>query len=561
MDNLLKDSFASLYNQVTSSLQRSLAAMPSHDSMRASDCHRNCCIIASVLDTSLQNLSDDAWKLVHQEQKKESSLSLRQSLFVQTCETMARLLANLRFLCESPKAPENNEVDDIYSGARGLLIGRFCWLLKHRVRSLYVLLDQAAAPVYSSGMIAIDDLKTSFDIADTDDDGLLGVDNEIKEAIESAFSVASGGALGNQKREHVFRTIDMVRNSDTSSMHAKIPSSFSFGELALLSARGLVFAKDSNGACGIIMSCLDRIISECFGAWGKVVLDEHSKDLTGAIRLSRESWNVDEHEWQRLQNINKSDDDDVLVPRAVSSYIEAFFLGLSRDFVKSVCPTDSLPPISNAAEKNESLALLIRKALVVQSFSFLSQILNEEILDPSRVLLDQVSEPCLLQHMLDILFVTRCYESRQILNKDSDDSKILLQMTNNIKDRIDPVTLELISYTMGEEVSVCSAVCTLYLDVLFGERNLDSKQATLKQSMTDGKSEANVSSSLIPVQSSRRFLLLPIQSEKTFFSSHKSETPMENVFSSNLGSDNAFSAKQASLAKSGLGFLSSMLGN
>jgi len=307
----------------------------------------------------------------------------------------------------------------------------------------------------------------------------------------------------------------------------------------------------------MIMSCLDKIIGECFGAWGKVVLDEHSGLLRNSIRLSRESWNVDEKEWQRLQNISKADSEDVTVPRSVSSYIEAFFLGLSRDFVKAVCPTDALPPICDAVGTNESLAFLIRKVLVGQSLSFLTQILNEEIVDPSGVILDKVSEPCLLQHMLDISFITRCYESRQILDKGADDSKVLSKILNDIEGRIDPVTLELIAHTMEKEVLVCSTVCTLYIDALFGEEKLGT-QVALKQNILDGKSEANVSSSLIPVQSSQRFLLLPIQSEKAFISSPSLTT--ENEFSSNLGSDNVSKAKQASLAKSGLGFLSSMLG-
>ena len=150
---------------------RSLSLAPrTLQNIRSHEALRNCNTIVATLDESLRQLSEDAWKLVHSEERHVSSVALRQSLFVQTCETLARLLCQLRWLVSSGE--QDNAVKDY-------IVGRLCYLLKYRLQSLQTLLDPTSAPWFDSSagasMITMEELQSSFEIADDDDDGMLSL--------------------------------------------------------------------------------------------------------------------------------------------------------------------------------------------------------------------------------------------------------------------------------------------------------------------------------------------------------------------------------------------------
>ena len=156
------------------------------------EARRNALRIASDLDASLRRVSDDAHELlVHAEEREESERRLRQSLYVQTCEIMGRLLNELRRMLVVGGGRDED-------ATKVLIVGRLCHLLKFRLKSLPTLLDPKNSPAATyaagggggksnSGMITLVELRSSFDLADDDDDGLISFD-EAMEAMESAFS-------------------------------------------------------------------------------------------------------------------------------------------------------------------------------------------------------------------------------------------------------------------------------------------------------------------------------------------------------------------------------------
>ncbi|KAK1749000.1 proteasome subunit beta type-5 [Skeletonema marinoi] len=186
--SLLTTSFHSVHARVVSTLRTSLARAPPFEYMLPHEAHRNALRIATDLDASLRKVSDDAHELlVHAEEREESERRLRQSLYVQTCEIMGRLLNELRRML----LVKQKEEDAI----KELIVGRLCHLLKFRLASLPNLLDPKSSPAVlaglgggkSTGMISLMELSSSFDLADDDDDGLISIE-EAMEAMESAFS-------------------------------------------------------------------------------------------------------------------------------------------------------------------------------------------------------------------------------------------------------------------------------------------------------------------------------------------------------------------------------------
>ena len=82
---------------MVSTLRTSLANAPSLSAILPHEAYRNTLCIATELDAALLKVSDDAHELlVHAEERLESERRLRQSLYVQTCEIMGRLVCELR---------------------------------------------------------------------------------------------------------------------------------------------------------------------------------------------------------------------------------------------------------------------------------------------------------------------------------------------------------------------------------------------------------------------------------------------------------------------------------
>jgi hypothetical protein len=615
--SLLTSSFHSVHVRVVSTLRTSLARAPPFESMLPHEAHRNALRIATDLDASLRKVSDDAHELlVHAEEREESERRLRQSLYVQTCEIMGRLLNELRRMLVVAKHKSDGVAED---ATREFIVGRLCHLLKFRLKSLPTLLDPNSSPAVlaaglgggkSSGMITLMELRSSFDLADDDDDGLISFD-EAMEAMESAFSGTH------------FRGAEMVRDtlllSQSSSAvgtaasgvpsggNKSAPPNVTLSELALLSARGL--RHDSSGpesALGTVQTSLDKIVNRCFGEWARAALSPSLKSFTtGLHKQIGVASTVSDVEWRRLNGLIEKEDDILLreihdtrndnnnlsekqtVVGQVSSHVMSYLLAVSAVLNRSVCPVDSLPPVPSPdyaemlgislSEKRDiaNMQFIIRGSLLGEALTSLSASLQRELAsdeDGGATDQDETLQKCspssLIQILMDVQFINRCFFERNchgfLLTADAGESDYV-EDSRRIIDHLSEHLSQSVKLATSDGSSISSAIlerhaqvfssCNLFLSSLFGEDESDTFSASNSASM-NGVGGSSVVSSLNPLASSRRFVLLPIQAEKSL-----TELQLRGKYSKKNQEEKASStsAMSGNALGTGFGFLSSML--
>jgi hypothetical protein len=224
-----------------------------------------------------------------------------------------------------------------------------------------------------SGMITLMELSSSFDLADDDDDGLISFD-EAMEAMESAFSgthfhgaevvrdtlLLTNSAMSNGTTNHHTGT-SYLSNANNKST----PQNVTLSELALLSARGL--RHDVSGpesALGTVQSSLDVIVNRCFKEWARAALSTPVRSFTKTLQEQMDvAMTVSDLEWRRLHGLLDKEDDVMLKEiieakgdkskleqgpikvGEVSPNIVSYLLTVAGVLNRSVCPTDSLPPV------------------------------------------------------------------------------------------------------------------------------------------------------------------------------------------------------------------------
>ena len=650
--SLLTTSFHSVHVRVVSTLRTSLARAPPFNYMLPHEAHRNALRIACDLDVSLRKVSDDAHELlVHAEEREESERRLRQSLYVQTCEIMGRLLNELRRMLVVVGGDKKKEEED---ATKVFIVGRLCHLLKFRLKSLPTLLDPKSSPAvmlasglganihnvggksHSSGMITLMELSSSFDLADDDDDGLISFD-EAMEAMESAFSgthfhgaemvrdtllltasshSGSGGVVvggdGSTTSGGVVSNGSSGTYASSSNMHTKsTPQNVTLSELALLSARGLRHAPSGReSALGTVQSSLDDIVNRCFKDWARAAL---SPPLDSFTRTLRESMGVastvSDMEWRRLHGLIEKEDDALLKEVCesegdtdrvlndnssnsvgeVSPHVVSYLLAVAGVLNRSVCPADSLPPvpsleyaealgISCTETEIPNMMVTIRGSLLGEALNSMSHSLKQGILstpdDEDGVTDDEILKKCapssLIQLSMDVKFIHKCFfernqhgflmssdavnDSREIM--DSLSERLIASVGNTLRDGSP------INSAISERHAQVFNSCDLFLSSLFGE-DPDDKFSSSNGAATNGvsSSSALLSSSqsfmLNPLPSSRRFVLLPIQAEKSL-----TELQLRGKYGKKSQEDKTSSKDGTSSGNalgSGFGFLSSML--
>lgn len=406
--SLLSTSFHSVHTKVVATLRASLANAPPLEAILPHEAYRNTLCIATELDNSLKKVSDDAHELlVHAEEREESERRLRQSLYVQTCEIIGRLINELRRMLvgstsNSGGSGGNNSKGEEEEATKELIVGRLCYLLKFRLTALPVLLDPTSSPASIGnmsgnsgstsggkrvGMITLEDLQSSFEIADDNDDGLISL-QEAMDAMEGAFSgTRFHGA-------EMVRETMLLSSSGGSGASGAVTATtvdsedrtVTFAELALLSARGLRHDDHgANSALGIIQTSFDEIIQTCFSKWAHTALYPSTKSFQSNVDLFKNvSLSVSDMEWNRLHGLDKREDSvgalatelgDVLAQNeekdggddidtdasklrpsemvgSVSNYVISYFLSATNILNQSICPSDSLPPIPSQQYAN-----------------------------------------------------------------------------------------------------------------------------------------------------------------------------------------------------------------
>ncbi|KAL7433652.1 hypothetical protein ACHAXH_007177 [Discostella pseudostelligera] len=639
--SLLTSSFHSVHARVVSTLRTSLARAPPFECMLPHEARRNALRIASDLDASLRRVSDDAHELlVHAEEREESERRLRQSLYVQTCEIMGRLLNELRRMLVVGGGRDED-------ATKVLIVGRLCHLLKFRLKSLPTLLDPNSSPAATyaagggggksnSGMITLVELRSSFDLADDDDDGLISFD-EAMEAMESAFSgTHSHGAemvRDTLLLSHPAGSFGMGEDSTTIANHSNAsyasstahnksaPENVTLSELALLSARGLRHdASGPESALGTVQSSLDGIVDRCFKEWARAALSPSLKSFTKTLRENMGvASTVSEVEWRRLHGLTDKDDDAMLktiqevkgeesrlnqcrtTVGEVSPHVVSYLLAVSGVLNRSVCPADSLPPVpsldcakalgipirSDEDRRIPNMMVTIRRSLLDEALTSISQSLRHEITSESLDdctndngpdhILKKCSPSSLVQLDMDIKFIHHCFfeRHRHDISPPSDDSTDDDDESRSIIESLSQRLSASVVDALGKDASLAlhDAIsesqmrvftsCDLFLTPLFGEDV--QKGETSLSSTTASSSTSSLSFTLNPLASSRRFILLPIQAEKS-----QSELQLRGKYLKKVQEEKASNSTNGAGGKdsfttggnalgTGFGFLSSML--
>jgi hypothetical protein len=466
-----------------------------------------------------------------------------------------------------------------------------------------------------SGMITLLELRSAFDIADDDDDGLISFD-EAMEAMSSAFSGTQfhGAAMVRDTLLLHSSSSSTATNASTSASKGATgigessssgnssPQNVTLSELALLSARGL--RHDVSGpesALGTIQRSLDDIVSTCFGKWAKVVLGPQTVGMqTSMLEFVETARSVSEAEWKRRFDLAGNDIDGTKTVGHVSPHVVGYILSVASILNRSVCPSDALPPVPNTKyavamgiscdsggfESIPNMMRTIRWALLVETLTRLSASLEEKTDDESEATLVDIGKfctPAIIQLLSDVMFIKdmffrrNCHgfptEIAKIVDYDDEEemeiskveaSKVILEeMVNASSSQLAECTILNMddTYHEIEETHQMSAMaCDLYFSSLLGDDVSATAQSVLTGDGHLAPSQLGASSdspalSHNPLPSSRRFVLLPIQSERSL---------NELQLRSKYGMDKKKQAEAredttaASAVSSGFGLLSSM---
>lgn len=588
--SLLTSSFHSVHAKVVSTLRLSLANAPAASSILPHEAHRNTLHIASALDAALLKVSADAHELlVHAEERVESERRLRQSLYVQTCEIMGRLICELRRMLQAS--------DNFNNAVKQLIVGRLCHLLKFRLTALPTLLDPNSSPAAlqgTAGMISLTELSAAFNLADDTDNGLITF-KEAMQAVDSAFSGTHfHGAEMVQETLLLASESDRPMHTSTAapasgnSIGTGLSGSSSQGmvtlnELTLLLARGIRHEQaGSQSALGTIQNSLDDIISTCMQDWAKdalkpyvATLSTRVKSFVAVICTSTDS------EYQRVYMASEDSPPplDAIgsssspVVSNVSPHVVSFFLDISHILNRSVCPSDSMLPVPSKDYASDMgiegieiscMADLIRWALLSQGAEAAVRVLKDHVL----VALTSSTSPAMkdsgplgvAQLKNDLSFIQRCFFDRNRHGfggeRDEESTKAALQ---KIIMKVDVLVRRVCAMDTLRQIEAKQAyvfeVCDLFFSSLLGnDTSLTVPIGDLHDNVTATSGSGATPLYHAPLPSSCRFPLLPIQDDRIL-----SGVQARGKYKEKQETDSRSENIGGSAVRAGFGFFSNML--
>lgn len=619
--SILSTSFHSVHRQVIASLKASLANAPPFRDMLPHEAYRNTLYIATGLDKELKKVSDDAHELlVHAEEREESERRLKQSLYVQTCEIMGRLLNELRRMVEKGQLHEaTSSVDDDEEATKQLILGRLCYFLKFRLTSLPTLLNPDSSPAVVAtksggkiGMITIAELQSAFEIADVDGDGLITFE-ESMEAMEGAFSGTHFHGA-----EMLRDTMLLSSASDSSDMKPfGAPRTLTLSELALLSARGLRHSVEGpDSALGTIQRMLNDLLGNCFMKWATIAISRPLQECVAETKKLMDSAStVTNEEWKRLYLSSKSSEEDsynmteqeeksVQDPLtfdasdvgSVSSFLVAFFISISSILNQCVSPSDAMQPCPSplyakkmgivSHSEGTTMANLLRSCIVRESLVSLSKSMHgiymarKDVGESGTLMIASCGSSSLLQILMDISFVSYCCSKQNDLSFSSGKSDsdtladlpwksvtkhklhVLQDVEKTIKHMLDErlkVSTEEYSKIIGQRHEEVFSACNMFFAPLFGERGSAGKGAYSIFASAGVNNSSSVQLMLNPLPSMRRFLLLPIQAEQSIKELELIQNLEKERSEKAEAERKSVGATAANAVTSSFGFLSSML--
>jgi len=585
--SLLTSSFQSVHTKLVSTLRLSLTNAPPLQSILPHEAYRNTLNIASQLDSALLKVSDDAHELlVHAEERVESEQRLRQSLYVQTCEIMGRLICELRrMLLTTNKSCEN------YDAVKHLILGRLCHLLKFRLTALSTLLDPNSSPAvlhHGGGMISIMELSSAFELADDNDDGLITF-QEAMEAVDSAFSGTHFHGAEMVRETLLLPAVGRGKSSAPTtdsgvadSKGAVTPKDVTLDELTLLLARGLRHDKSGgHSALGAIQNSLDRMVKNSFHNWAKEVLkpytallSEHTKQFVSVACTSSEE------EYQRLymsaETATASSASSGVVTN-VSPHVTSYLINISFALNRSICPSDSLLPVPYT-EYAVAMGVdgagiprtvdTIRCALLKEGLEGVASILAEHVgaalEGTSAPILKESGPSGIAQLKNDLSFLQTCFFTRnqhgfgtnELVEKSKGELQNIIRKTDILFRRA--CNMNTVREIEGKQEYLFEA-CELFVSSLFGKDKAPSAvvgMGDLGIASSDFSPQIGGKTPLFhpPLESSCRFPLLPIQADRTL-----SGVQARGKYKEKEENERNSQSVGSGAVRAGFGFFSSML--
>ncbi|CAB9502986.1 expressed unknown protein [Seminavis robusta] len=473
----------------------------------------------------------------------------------------------------------------------------------------------AGGAANSTGMINRFELQSAFELADDNDDGLITF-TEAMEAVESAFSgtpfhgaemvketLLLGAEYDIQQQQIPQSSSDLAAASSYDSSNASVPLSSSMdapanvtiSELALLTARGLRHDNaGTNSALGTVQQALDDIVENCFLGWAKASLRPSVEKLSARITNFYEvASTTTDDEWNRLYNTGASPGSNGAIEK-VSPMVVGYILDVSSVLNGTIFPTDSLLPVPSM-EYATSLGIVvdasdpeggkiptmkdtIRWSLVRQSLALVVAAYQDaqkehdfrqsETDDNNKKKYKNPPVSSLLQLKADLSFVKTCYFERlerdlaAIFEQRQAREDILGNSKNSLEELLGDTDRKLtpfpragaVAKTIPEKHQRALEAIDLFLTSLLGRASDAASSSTDVPSADLGTTASNATPWINnPLPSSRRFALLPVQSDRGLTEMQLRKYGKKNA-QENESDEQGFSTGMGGLQK-GLGFL------
>jgi hypothetical protein len=381
---------------------------------------------------------------------------------------------------------------------------------------------------------------------------LLGADYESMQAPTSASDLLSGASASKDTAD----ALDTGSGALPSALTTEVPANVTLSELALLTARGLRHdAAGANSALGTVQQALDDIVANCFLEWARASLRPSVERLSSCVAdFYKVAATTTDDEWNRLYNTAATPGASGTLEK-VSPSLVGYVLDVSGVLNRTIFPTDSLLPVPSI-EYASSLGIVvdatdpqegkistmkdtIRWSLIRQSLDLVVTIYraaqDEHELRQSerdehgnnKYKIPPVSS--LLQLKTDLSFLKTCYFERlqrdfkATLEQRQTRDGILEIGEKTLEELLGTVELQLrpypkagaLSRTIPEKHQQVLHATDLFLSSLFGTASDDSSSPTAALPIDIGTIASNATPWIqSPLPSSRRFALLPVQSDR-----------------------------------------------
>ena len=425
------------------------------------------------------------------------------------------------------------------------------------------------------GMITRMELQSAFELADDNDDGLITFE-EAMEAVDSAFSGTpfhgaemvretlllniSGAEAPKSASDLIIKKHESKDSMDSFDVGSAIvkssvaPVNVTLSELALLTARGLRHeTTGTNSALGTVQHALDDIVENCFQEWAKASLRPSLQHLSLRVDdFYRVGYTTKEEEWRRIFHTGAAPEAAGAVEK-VSPAVVAYLLDVCSVLNRTIFPSDSVLPVPSmeyasslgieAAALDQDGGMIptmkdtIRWSLVRQSLALITNTYQDAQENYERMLNEtdeggkkkygDLSVSALLQLKTDISFIQKCFYERLqpgLASKFEEQKNTLGVSKSSLESLLDGADTKLRRYpnaaavanTIPSKHQQVMEATDLFLASLFGGTDESVETSALTAPPMDlGTSGTNATPWINnPLPSSRRFALLPVQSDR-----------------------------------------------